>query len=308
MLLAIGSLALKIALPSNEVLGRTPKDFDYMCTYEAFEEHLNLIGKYNTIVHCEPISKGKKFHVVTHPSNSFDPIHYEYEIAWPGSTAEWFLQIENRGDGAPMLAASIEGLYALKMSHRYKKNSPHFYKTMRDIQLMRKVFNIKHIDPEYVEWFKAREKETYDYGHPKLNQSKESFFSNDGVNYIYDHDDIHKAVAISDKPAYKYYQSVEDEVKTLPEAFFAVGEEIRQLGVLEEAYVLALERAVIPNNVEPRKAFLIALEKICTSITSGWFREYAWENFDMVVENYDPYYVFRFRQALVRGEIRTYKL
>ena len=31
---------------------------------------------------------------------------------------------------------------------------------------------------------------------------------------------------------------------------------------------------------------MMALEKVCTSITSGWFREYAWENYHRVVHMY----------------------
>jgi hypothetical protein len=29
-----------------------------------------------------------------------------------------------------------------------------------------------------------------------------------------------------------------------------------------------------------------ALDKVCTSITSGWFREFAWQNYDEVVKIY----------------------
>jgi len=40
---------------------------------------------------------------------------------------------------------------------------------------------------------------------------------------------------------------------------------------------------------------------VCTSITSGWFREYAWENYDRVLDLYnslgDDYYIRRFVES-----------
>ena len=44
----------------------------------------------------------------------------------------------------------------------------------------------------------------------------------------------------------------------------------------------------------------MALMKVCTSITSGWFREYAWENYDKVLDLYNELgeddYVQRFQR------------
>jgi hypothetical protein len=82
---------------------------------------------------------------------------------------------------------------------------------------------------------------------------------------------------------------------------------VKLYGVLEESYVLALERAVIPLNVSADRAFEIALEKVCTSITSGWFREFAWENYDEVKKLYHESYVNKFNIALVVGKIKGFR-
>jgi hypothetical protein len=71
--------------------------------------------------------------------------------------------------------------------------------------------------------------------------------------------------------------------------------------------VLALERAIIPNETEVNKAFDIALEKVCTSITSGWFREYAYNNYFKVKELYHDSFVDKFNSALMEGEIELFK-
>ncbi len=149
-------------------------------------------------------------------------------------------------------------------------------------------------------FFKARERETYAYQHPRLNVSKKDFFNGDGVKYYYEHDTIHLAMAQLDKPAYRFYQPEDSEVNTSKELFFTQPEQIRLYGVLEEAYVLSLERAIIPfgDKVSPKQAFDIALMKVASSITSGWFRAFAWENYDAVQALYSDDYVNRFWKAV----------
>lgn len=185
------------------------------------------------------------------------------------------------------LFASPDWLYFMKMSHRYKKNSPHFMKTMRDIHILRK--NGAKMPEGSEELFKERERLTYTYGHPKLNVSKKEFFDGDGVNYIYDHDSIHEAIAIDKIPAYKNYMIDGEQVLTSKEKFFSADKRVRMLGVYEESCVLALERSQVPFDFkpDPEQSFYMALEKVCTSITSGWFREYAWEHWLDVKKFYE---------------------
>jgi hypothetical protein len=245
---------------------------------------------------------------------------FEFEIAWPETSAHELLHYDPfRMAGACGVAElsarlpTLDMLYTLKMSHRYLKNSPHFRKTRDDIMLMRshgaKIFDAG--------WLKRREDETYWYKHPKLNVKKDDFFKGDGVKYVYDHDDIHHAVAhvnvprngtFTAVPAYTLYMKDGEQVQCSKEKFNAVEENIRLYGVLEEAYVLALERSQIPfrGKVTPRKSFDMALMKVCTSITSGWFREFAWENFDRVEAMYSENYVERFWNAVERGDVRDF--
>lgn len=196
-----------------------------------------------------------------------------------------------------VLIPSRDVLYTLKLSHRFKKNSPHFLKTMRDIQWFRsqgaKVFN--------VDWLKAREKETYNYAHPSLNTTKAGFFRD---KYLYDHDSLHWAVKHLDRPAYLYFKKSEADVACSREKFFSLPYYKQLLAGLEESYVLALERSQVPSDfvVSPRKSFDIALSKVCTSITSGYFREFCWENYDEISGLYGDY-VFKFRAGLTAGVV-----
>lgn len=319
-MLLIGSRALVANNPELEGV-RKCIDWDYICTIEQFTAwHKANKGNLQFAV---PTQKGKYYH-----ARDKDGMNYEFELAWPGTSAEKLLN----GYSGEGVATNFD-LLLIKESHKYKRNSPHFLKTMSDIKFLRE--KLGTLSNLYVgqdwELFKLREKESYDYAHPKLNVSSKEFFTGDGVQYIYDHDSIHLAVALMSvdfggdeylmayhpEPAYKRYMKDGSEVMTSKEKFFSVDENVRIYGVYEESCVLALERSQIPHagiggelgwlrdersGTVPtaRWSFEMALMKVCTSITSGWFREYAWENYQKVLDLYNELgendYISRFQQ------------
>lgn len=210
--------------------------------------------------------------------------------------------------------ASLDWLLFFKMSHRYKKNSVHFLKTMQDIILLKSLGAQLPVGSEML--MDMREKQTYTNKLPNLNVSKGEFFDPDTVPYKYDHDSIHVAVALFDKPAYQYYTP--NQVLSSWGMFFGCNEHIKLAGVVEESMVLALERSVIPfqihgvKQINPDRAFSMALEKVCTSITSGWFRAYAYNNYFEAQRMYrvaqqQQCYVKRFQEALTSGIIKPFQ-
>lgn len=205
-----------------------------------------------------------------------------------------------------MCIAPLHIVYMMKLSHRYKKDSVHFLKTMEDIKELRVRTDDEELEfmleDRLKDMLARREAATYTNSLPKLNQKKDTFFE-DSVPYKYDHDTIHEAVKLLDRPAYTYYMKDGEQVMCDKEKFFAAPKSIRLFGVLEESYVLALERAVIPFGTDPKRAFDIALSKVCTSITSGWFREFAWENYEAVQDLYHESFVAKFNKALEDGKI-----
>ena len=215
---------------------------------------------------------------------------------------DYILRTGDREQGwqSEVVYANVDTLYMLKMSHRYKKNSPHFLKTMKDIQIFREE---GACIPDY-DLYEARMDATYEYAHPNLRRTKEEFFVTSGeLKYEYDHDSLHQAVAHLDRPMYTYYAVDGEQVLSDRSKFEALEEPLKRYGVLEEAYVLALERSVIPFGTDADTAFFMALEKVCTSITSGWFREYGWENYDEIVAMYyeDDSYIQKFHEAVESG-------
>lgn len=300
MLVVIGSSALRFRL------NRPVNDIDLLGPYDEIVAWMRDHGG----DYIMPFNHGKKLF-----TRIDDDVAVEAEIAWMGSTTDkiYHLIIDDpktiQYDG--LLVPSIDFLYMLKMSHRYLRNSPHFLKTMRDIQTLRLLG--AEVDPRYEQIMAVREEETYNYSHPKLNTSKVEFF-NPSVEYKYDHDSIHKVMAQASRPAYEYFKVDGEEVMCSRSKFMALDEVTKLNAVLEEALVLALERSQIPYDfqVDSTKSFTMALEKICTSITSGWFREFAWEHYDEVMKLFhrlenEYRYVDKFLDNLDSGTIRLHK-
>lgn len=271
------------------------RDLDLVASYDdlmVFLKNKKTFQKY-------PFADGKKFVA------KLENLVIETELAWDNSSSANLLNLiindekskVKTVDGIDMIYPSLNILYMLKMSHRYLKNSPHFVKTMNDIEMMR--YYGAEIEDKHKSFYKERMKATYTYNHPNLNTKKNEFFRDLDI-YVYDHDKIHEIVAIADKPAYKNYIIEGKDVLCSKELFDSLDEKTKLCGGLEETYVLALERSQIPNNykVDPLKSFNIALEKVCTSITSGWFREFCWENYYKIKNLYDPNYVEKFKNAV----------
>lgn len=133
-------------------------------------------------------------------------------------------------------------------------------------------------------------KKAYPQGNPNLMQSNEMFFD-DPVEKVYDHDFLHELYAYEDRPMFEKLKHEGEEGK----AWCAkdLWEQLSQLQklqcVAEESYVIATERFMVPNdwNYPTKKAFYYALKKVCTTLTSGWFRDFAIDNFPQVFELFD---------------------
>lgn len=282
MICILGSHALNKHNPT-----RRPIDLDLVATYDDLMEFSTVHFKQAKVKESYPIRKGKKW--VMKGDGPATARIVETEIAWPDSlAAELMVLIDNDPKSiraGNFVYASLDVLYMLKMSHRYLRNSPHFLKTMRDIHVMRAMG--AKIRKEHKDFYKRRMKATYYYKHPSLEQGKGDFFKDDGIKYYFDHDNIHTSVALGDAPAYTYFQADNAEVQCDMKKFFACDEQIRLNAGCEESMVLSIERAVQPFGVDSFIAFKMALMKVCTSITSGKFREFCWENYDKILAMYD---------------------
>lgn len=210
--------------------------------------------------------------------------------------------------GFPVKTASLPVLAALKKAHLI---SPHKwerhieqYGVIKD-RLGVEVF--KPSDYGVRALYRLHRKEVLDSAkaHPKLNVRKGEFFGDAERYNIFDHDTVHKAVALEDVPAYTLMTDGEVWCSRSKWREMAAEDKLRCL--MEEASVLALERSIIPalflegqSFMGSEWAFKMALQKICTTITSGWFRDYAIEHYRQAVEH-RPDYAKMFFEGVKRG-------
>jgi len=293
----IGSEALRFHNP--RLVTRPKVDTDIVCSPEMFEIRKGLlIHQGAEVLLDEPDVVGLKLG---------DEIT-ELTMATPGSSNELLLQLvmndpHTKFKPSDLPVASLGALFAIKTSHRYKKfnNGPEkFFKHFMDWHMLNALGVT--VPEMYKEFVKLRSKESYNYAHPKLNVTKQDFFKDDGLTYVYDHDWIHTIVALGDAPAYQSY--VIDEVECSKEKFFEQPLDVRLNGVIEEACVLAIERALVPHGImTDKQSWLYAYAKVATSITSGWFRKFAYDNGPEVLKRYPVDYWDKFQEAVKAGPV-----
>lgn len=288
-------------LRAPRLLTRAPKDFDFVCTKDEFDAWME---KNSAKINPSKVYPEKNKMIVEGSTNC------EFEITAPDTSTQMLIDLVESDpetlDTPFGRVPSVDMLFTIKSSHKYLKNSPHFWKTMVDYQILKRAGAV--VRPEYQAFLKLREKETYTYSHPKLNQSKDGFFADDTIQYEVDHDDIHVSVARFDKPAYLHYMKDGAQVQCDKNKFFNCPREIQLAGVIEEAAVLAIERSLLPHPGiwTPEYAWKFALAKVCSSITSGWFRAYAYENALEILKKYPTGYWEKFQADVQSGLVKPF--
>ena len=182
------------------------------------------------------------------------------------------------------------GLMLIRRSHLYRPLN--FEKHIRAYHKYKeKLFS--QTDINYFNILKdliKRTKALYPDRHPSLKQNKGEFFD-DYVTKIYEHDDIHYATCYYDRPIYESLKSNSETVWCEKSKWEQLSHEDKIKCVQEEAFVIAIERFILPNKGYPPKfAFSKAITRICTNLTSGWFRDFAIENWPEISNcNYNFY-------------------
>lgn len=292
-----------------------PSDVDLICTMDEIDSLIS--ANKASIMSVDKLPRNK----VAIRTNTRDDFRiYEIEVADDNLSSELESIVRqhnltkgtfsNMFIGEEVPVVNLDVIYTLKMSHRFLRNSPHFEKTRYDILRLREVE--ASIPPVLQDWYDRRVAATYDYSHPVLKASKQEFFDTPGVSYKYDHDSIHLAVAIGKQPAYTHFKGDTEEVFCDRNKFENLPHIIKMCSVIEESMVLAIERCLVPFNfnTNPNVAFKMALQKVCTSISSGWWRDFAWEHYDEALKRFEllpTSYVEKFMDGLLDGTVTLHK-
>lgn len=188
---------------------------------------------------------------------------------------------EVQGNKGDISLASMGTLALIKRSHLWRD-----YKWDKHITQYHK--HIKKFAYSYpVEDLEERNKltkEAYPQGKPSLNKTNEEFFD-DAVKKVYDHDFIHELAAYGKEPLYLSLKRDFSKAWCEKDLWEALSHEDQLKCVAEETYVIATERFLVRKNWDyPLKlAYLEALKKVCTTLTSGFFRDKAIDYYPEVV-------------------------
>jgi hypothetical protein len=295
-MLIIGSEALKSIFPDS----REPADLDLIVP----NAHVRSVAvKYGEIK-----SEDEQF-IVVHQANGKK---VEIMVAIPGNAMWMYLDRYKAFEGEHYI--DVHGLYSLKKSHVHIPLK--FEKHIWDYSRLHKEVGGIDIMPEITKQntLDIKERTKKKFASPSLKKSVKEFFgqSEGLVKSWFVHDHIHRVMAHYDGiPLYEKMQrdlSLAWCEKDLWEKFSF---EDKCKCVLEEAYVIALERRIIPilfggekGYFSPKAALHWSMMRVCTTLTSGWFREFATNNYlEITGTYYDPNYVKKFLSHVEDGRI-----
>lgn len=208
------------------------------------------------------------------------------------------------------LYASPEVLFSLKKSHIHFPIK--FNKHIEDFIFLKDKLVLDSLSELTKIRFKETENRLGKLKTPSLNKSVKQFFnqSNDFVKSYFIHDDIHKAVSHYSDPLYLRMQENKEYAKCEKYLWEKFTYDEKCKCVLEEAYVIALERKILPSIFGNKKWFTSdeaikwSLMRICTTLCSGWFREFATNNYFNILSIVNNNYVVDFLQKYNNGEIK----
>lgn len=310
-MIVIGSRAMNKRIELSRVGLNT--DFDVLMTIEEFIKWKDDNSKF---IHSLFPRSANKYKAIM--NTGVGMIQYEIEIGFSGSSK---LLLDNRDRvcegfiygkfGEKLHVLSLKYLLLTKRSHLIYPI--HFEKNINDYHEMKFHLGNFELDLLMQEYFELRKKETAErvkQRTPNLNVTTEDFFSSKlPVPNYFVHDDIHEVMAHHDRPIFTMMQKDSSKAWCEKDMFFDLPHEYQVQCVQEEAYVIALERYIIPqhgSNVDDHlDCYKRAVKRICTTLTSGWFREFAIENYDLVMERYNEFFVHKFiMAALVKKSIK----
>lgn len=299
-MLIIGSKALTYHYPS---LDRDVKDIDlvgYKSDLQYLIDTLNpsRIKEGNGITSLIGIQNKSSF---------YNTENVEVLLADESSSLRSYLEFDSGERGLKW--ASLEVLLSLKKSHIHFPIK--FNKHIADYAFLNEKLGRDHLDDITKLRYKETEERLGKLKTPSLNKPITEFFgqSKGFVKSYFIHDDIHKAVAHYDKPLYLNMQRDITLAKCEKDMWDRFSFEDKCKCVLEEAYVIALERKILPSIfgkgiwVTPNEALEWSLMRICTNLCSGWFRQFATDYFFKIKEFVNDNYVVEFLEKYNNNKI-----
>jgi len=307
-MILIGSRA---AIARYGTFAREPNDWDIIASLDELN-HWQSVNR-NQIEYLHPNKDGTKYRCRT---KSGDAIEFEIMDFRSSSRYLWD-HIIRSGTGVKTVCAfneylrvpSIKILYLIKRSHIYWP--VHWEKNITDLHWLDLRFPRPHeYDFHEQRFFELRFQETAEkFGNKKmnLNQTNDEFFAKSAkfVGRVLPHDRIHEILKIFDAPVHTMAKQDQSKALMDKDLFFKLSDQYQIAAIKEEAMVIGTERVLMPKFFrhehidmdDIRAAYFYGLKRVSTTLTSGWFREFAIDNWPRV--NFLP---FNFWDRLIDHE------
>ena len=297
-MLIVGSKALNFHFP---YIKREVKDIDIIGNSDDVKTLCDLLSP----IDIKYLSNSVILRGITDKTDLFDKENVEILLCDNSISLKRYLEYDRHN-----LYASPEVLFSLKKSHIHFPIK--FKKHIKDYCLLYDYFDGDDFLSDVTKInFSETEKRFGKLRTPSLNKSVEEFFrQSDGyVKSYFVHDDIHRVMSHYDKPLYEMMQVDKNLAKCEKDMWNLFTFEDKCKCVLEEAYVIALERKIIPmlfgggRGYTSEGALDWALMRVCTTLCSGWFREFSTNNYYDIKKLANKNYVEKFLTEYENGNI-----
>lgn len=290
---------------------REPNDWDIITTVNELSHW--RANNLTYIDYLYPNKDGSKYRC---KMKSGDSIEFELMDFRPSAQYLWE-NIIRSGTNVKTISAfneylripSIAILYLIKRSHIYWP--VHWEKNIADLHWLDVRFPRPHEYDHYERtFFELRFRETaakFGTRKPNLNQTNDEFFakSEKAIGRILPHDRIHEILKIFDEPIHTMAKRDQSKALMDKDLFFNLDTKYQIAAIKEEAMVIGTERVLLPkfskgqhiDMDDIKAAYFNGLKKVSTTLTSGWFREFAIDNWPNV--NFLP---FNFWDRLIDHE------
>lgn len=201
--------------------------------------------------------------------------------------------------GYDLHVPTLIGLAVIKRSHLWRDIGFDKHIVMYHKHMLPHIPQYSSQDKEYLSARIAAIKHEYGDKHPSLKKTRNEFFD-DYVTKQYDHDLLHELIAYEAQPLYKSLLIDENCVWCDRDKWSTLSLDQQNKCVSEEAMVIAIERYLIPRDwrYSVKVAYYQAMYRICTTLTSGWFRDHAIDNFSTIMDLCDPNRILSVRMQL----------
>lgn len=204
-----------------------------------------------------------------------------------------------------------EALYLIKRAHA---NVPvHYQKTIRDVIRLKPLLG--EISAEQQAFYKERKAEcqkrfALHRQRFSLSIRNEDFFDTSNHVRLYEHDDIHEAVAHAPgQPLYKRCKHDLTLAKIDIDLFEALSPQDRLRMVQEEFMVIGVERFYLQNkSLTPPQVYQQGMHKTIRDLFVGYFQDFCIDHINLLLEPPAHNFVARFDEAVQAGRVREVQI